>query len=1011
MLKEKVRIKKTVTLNSFQGLIRGYRIKCGMTGKISITVKICLLFVLCSFIAKAQLSTGELPVSFGFADEMFRTNSEKLRTMPPIDLEALRIEDEECTDCLWRYGYSHEVNFNLENSGQWFNLPNGDRIWKLEIYCPNALSIDLCYDKFWLPEGAKLFIYSDDKRQTMGAFTSRNNKLTKEGEVRGFATGFTYSDKVVLEYYLPRDATEQGIISICNVIQGYRNARTFINSVKGKGENSFQSGNRSDSCQVSINCPEGVAWQNEKNAIALIKAYTSFCSGALLNTTANDCRPYFFTAAHCLLFGANNSVGDAINNPYLDHFLFIWHYEDDGCYNTPHDSGIGILNSLLISGAVVIANSWYRSKSNQDYIDFALLHLDEDPKESSGISPNYYYLGNRTGITPYYLGWDATGNPGVGGVGIHHPQSDYKKIATYSEVPESFDWRKRPPDSHWKIFVHPTESGFSFLEGGSSGSPLINSDRKVIGALKSAWEATCQFIDSLHWFFYYYGKFSVAWDDNDTLQRQLKHWLDPLNTGRKVINGLHDTCCGKRKSIRMEYANRYIHLPTDILFTDTIFTFNTCDIGAISHDTIYFKSGYSEICLPHNNFEYFVQTDFGIYFPSELSGLLTADFYINDSLVKKGIDVIHNWGYFFRLAQYEEIWNNPTYNSEYIVVKAKLLDGTEYIFKMRIYYNYPTVSEIINHFDFLGIEYNLKGNIATIQISDKGHQEISLPIINGCYPEVFLDRSIYYDDEIFKTPPYMDTEGVLHFELQEDFCDEIELPIVYRCGCPSRFVLKILPDCYDPCAEIATMLDFGMPTDLPFWGYYDIYKYLHINSNKPIIGIELDSFYFAISADPECCLAGTTVKLDTLENDYGRISIGIGCACCDRQVCPTCRAVMQNLALNYCILFEDGSKCCETEHIEFWCAYAEMKIFGSVTPNPGDAPTIAISYNLSELTTDNLKIDIHDQLGNRVLTVMDAVSVVLSETITVNISSLLTGTYYTIFQYGDFITSVPFIKQ
>ena len=31
MLKEKVRIKKTVTLNSFQGLIRRYRIKCGMT--------------------------------------------------------------------------------------------------------------------------------------------------------------------------------------------------------------------------------------------------------------------------------------------------------------------------------------------------------------------------------------------------------------------------------------------------------------------------------------------------------------------------------------------------------------------------------------------------------------------------------------------------------------------------------------------------------------------------------------------------------------------------------------------------------------------------------------------------------------------------------------------------------------------------------------------------------------------------------------------------------------------
>ena len=33
---------------------------------------------------------------------------------------------------------------------------------------------------------------------------------------------------------------------------------------------------------------------------------------------------------------------------------------------------------------------------------------------------------------PFYAGWDASGFNGHGGVGIHHPSGDRKKISTYS---------------------------------------------------------------------------------------------------------------------------------------------------------------------------------------------------------------------------------------------------------------------------------------------------------------------------------------------------------------------------------------------------------------------------------------------------------------------------------------------------------------------------------------------------------------------------------------------------
>lgn len=156
----------------------------------------------------------------------------------------------------------------------------------MEIYCPDALSINLLYDKFWLPDGAKLFVYSADKRQAIGAFTSANNKGTKE-ELRGFATDLIYSDDIFIEYYVPKGITDIGMISIAYIIHGY----TYVLSRENYEITSNQ-------CQVNINCLEGMNWQNEKNAVVKIIVGEKTGSGFLINTTANDNRPYLLTADH-----------------------------------------------------------------------------------------------------------------------------------------------------------------------------------------------------------------------------------------------------------------------------------------------------------------------------------------------------------------------------------------------------------------------------------------------------------------------------------------------------------------------------------------------------------------------------------------------------------------------------------------------------------------------------------------------------------------------------------------
>ena len=62
-----------------------------------------LLFVSFPFVAKSQISTDELPISFKFSTDAFRTNQEKLKTMPPIDIEKLMAEDEENDNMMINY--------------------------------------------------------------------------------------------------------------------------------------------------------------------------------------------------------------------------------------------------------------------------------------------------------------------------------------------------------------------------------------------------------------------------------------------------------------------------------------------------------------------------------------------------------------------------------------------------------------------------------------------------------------------------------------------------------------------------------------------------------------------------------------------------------------------------------------------------------------------------------------------------------------------------------------------
>ncbi len=445
------------------------------------TKSFILFALLISRASFAQLSQSGMPISF---DKHFQgTALFKFENMPAFDLQALIAEDavNDLSKGPFRFGFNHFVNYNLNNSGVWTALPDGGRLWQLGLKSAGALSLNLAFDDYFLPEGGKLFVYTADKKFVYGAFTNKNNDASN-----AFATDLIPGDALVIEYYEPAGVANTGRLNLFRVTHGYRGVKEFA-------EKSFGG---AGSCQVNVNCPLGANWQNEKRGVVcLVVGGSEFCSGSLINDVPQDAKPYVLTANHC---STSNDMAT---------WVFRFNWEAPGCTNP------GTSPSTTQS----LSTSTLRARNAAS--DFCLVEITGGLV--GGTVPAAY--------TPYFNGWSNVNVAASSVTGIHHPSGDIKKISEALNAVSTATFGSPSADT-WQVGQWTT----ACTEPGSSGSPLFDQNHRIVGQLFGGPSACGATAPNMH---DNYGKFATSWLGGGTSSTQLKVWLDPNSIGDTTLNG------------------------------------------------------------------------------------------------------------------------------------------------------------------------------------------------------------------------------------------------------------------------------------------------------------------------------------------------------------------------------------------------------------------------------------------------------------------------------------------
>jgi subtilisin-like proprotein convertase family protein len=417
--------------------------------------------------------------------------------MPLLDNKALLAAELErralptATGTAPKFAENIEVNISPKTHGHWDYLPNGNAVWRLRILSKGAKSLNLGFTKYAMPPGGTLVLYSPDYEHVMGPFTPADNE-----EHEQLWTPVLPGDELVLEVQVPRHSLPQLALELKYVNHDFLGFAEML----------------SGSCNLDVICGAADGWaivdayRDIIQSVALIgTGGSTFCTGFLVNNARQDCTPFFMTAFHC-----------GINASSAPSMVAYWNFQNSTCRQpgTPASGGNGNGQLNNFNTGAIFRAGWQPS-------DFTLVELDDPISETANA---------------FLAGWSAEDvAPSDTVICVHHPSTDEKRISFEFNPTLISDINGNAAAAGNFIKIPDWDVGTT--EGGSSGAPLFNNARQIVGQLYGGLAACNNNSYDV------FGWFKRSWTGGGTASTRLRDWLDPDNTGILVLDGRSQLQC------------------------------------------------------------------------------------------------------------------------------------------------------------------------------------------------------------------------------------------------------------------------------------------------------------------------------------------------------------------------------------------------------------------------------------------------------------------------------------
>jgi len=329
---------------------------------------------------------------------------------------------------------------------------DGGFVWSGLVSAPGATAVRLHISGFDLPEGAALYVYGANG-QAAGPYTGRGPVGDAE-----LYTNSIFGSQVRLQLVQEGESVRLPSSMVLESV-GYIGSRFLKARIPVDGEAPGSSSLATQSfCSYNASCVENAACSNSSAVNAARQAVASIlfqsgggyyiCTGGLVADTIGSQTPYFLTANHCISKGNEASSLETF-------FDYITTCSNPNCTQPYSNTGDTV-------GATILSHS-----STSDH---SFLQLSSNPVTSDG--------------TVAYLGWNSSPVAFSNGFNLYrisHPSGAPQAYSEHSVDSNAGTCRTLPRGDF--IYSH---DNFGATEGGSSGSPVVDSTGKIVGQLYGA---------------------------------------------------------------------------------------------------------------------------------------------------------------------------------------------------------------------------------------------------------------------------------------------------------------------------------------------------------------------------------------------------------------------------------------------------------------------------------------------------------------------------------------------